>query len=382
MEHIKAYIKKRAKNKKIGIFGTGTNAEIAVDFLNELKISEYVFFDNDAAKIGKTLYNKNILSPAEITWDYFILVSTIYYRDIEKQLNKLGMEDLENFIWVLDLKFYDSWIRWKDAPKVPDISLLDIDDIEQGLKEFVQVEEIQWFDEEKFREFEDKLGFQDIYDRKSNRRYRRKIMEYYCVDKILDFEKWNDQDIYLDVGAAGSPYAKYLRENKKIMAFALDLEEGNYSKLPYYIREDATKMHFKDNEVAAISLQSSFEMFLGNSDMDFVMEASRVLKANGKVVICPLYMHQKFLSTVSPNYYNTGLADLGALECIRLDCRGNVPLGRFYSIKALNERIIKTAKKCGLIPKVYSLPQEKVEKDGFVYLKFLLSLEKPGIVDK
>lgn len=157
MEHIKDYIKKRAKNKKIGIFGTGTNAEIAVDFLNELKISEYVFFDNDAAKIGKTLYNKNILSPAEITWDYFILVSTIYYRDIEKQLNKLGMEDLENFIWVLDLKFYDSWIRWKDAPKVPDISLLDIDDIEQGLKEFVQVEEIQWFDEEKFREFEDKL---------------------------------------------------------------------------------------------------------------------------------------------------------------------------------------------------------------------------------
>lgn len=89
MEHIKDYIKKRAKNKKIGIFGTGTNAEIAVDFLNELKISEYVFFDNDAAKIGKTLYNKNILSPAEITWDYFILVSTIYYRDIEKQLNKL-----------------------------------------------------------------------------------------------------------------------------------------------------------------------------------------------------------------------------------------------------------------------------------------------------
>ena len=53
--------------------------------------------------------NLPILSPAEITWDYFILVSTIYYRDIEKQLNKLGMEDLENFIWVLDLKFYDSF---------------------------------------------------------------------------------------------------------------------------------------------------------------------------------------------------------------------------------------------------------------------------------
>ena len=281
MEYIKDYIKKRVKNKKIGIFGTGNNAAIAVDFLNEMKISEYVFFDNDVTKIGKTLCNKNILSPAEITRDYFILVSTIYFTDIKKQLNKLGMEDLENFLWVLDLNFYDSWIRWKNAPRVPDISFLDIEDIEQELKKYVQVEEIQWFDEEKFREFEDKLGFQHIYDKQDNRRYRRKIMEYYCVDKLLGFEKWNSQDIYLDVGAAGSPYAKYLRENKGILAFALDLEERNYGKLPYYIREDATKMHFRDNEVTAISLQSSFEMFQGNSDMDFIMEASRVLKNAG-----------------------------------------------------------------------------------------------------
>ena len=81
---------------------------------------------------------------------------------------------------------------------------------------------------------------------------------------------------------------------------------------------------------------------------------------------------------MSPNYYHVGGADKDSLECIRLDCRGNVPLGRFYSIAALNERVLKNAKLCGLFPRIYSLAQNLVEKDGFVYLKFILCLEKEG----
>lgn len=376
MRYIRDYIEERAKNKRIGIFGTGNNVAVAVEFLNEVKISEYNFFDNDKSKIGTTLYNKNVLSPSEITDDYFILVSTIYFQDIKRQLNKLGLEEFQDFIWVLDLKYYDSLIQWKNAPRVPDINLSDLEKLEQNLKKYVEVEKIEWFEEKEFRKFENELGFQKIYDKQNNRRYRRKIMEYYFVERLLEFNRWDAKDIYLDVGAAGSPFTKYLRENRKIIAFALDLEKGKYSELPYYIQEDATKMHFKSEEIAAISLQSSFEMFVGTSDIEFIKEAGRVLKTGGKVIICPLYLHPQFLSTVSPNYYNTGLADFGALECIRLDCRGSIPLGRFYSIDALNERIIKIAKKCELIPKVYSLPQEIVEKDGFVYLKFILSLEK------
>ncbi len=41
-------------------------------------------------------------------------------------------------------------------------------------------------------------------------------------------------------------------------------------------------MHFKDNEVTAISLQSSFEMFLGEADMNFIEEAARVLRKRRK----------------------------------------------------------------------------------------------------
>lgn len=201
-------------------------------------------------------------------------------------------------------------------------------------------------------------------------------MEYYCAEKLLKFETWKKDEIYVDVGACGSPFAKYLRERKKINAWAMDLEKGKYDELPYYIQEDATRMHFDDGEVSAISLQSAFEMFLKNGDSDLLREAGRVLRVGGKFIVLPLYMHNQYLSTVSPNYYHTGTADEGSLECIRLDCRGGLPMARFYSVSALKERILGQAAKCGLRPKVYSLPQSCVEKDEFVYLKFILCMEK------
>ena len=53
-----------------------------------------------------------------------------------------------------------------------------------------------------------------------------------------------ENDTYIDVGAAESPFAKYLRENKGINAYALDLKAGRYSELPYYIQERCNKDAF------------------------------------------------------------------------------------------------------------------------------------------
>ena len=378
MEFIKEYIQNQVKNRRIGIFWTGIKAIIAVGFLENIGIHEYVFFDNDQVKVGKMFDTKMILDVSEISKNYFILISTVHFRAISEQLCTLGLEELEDYIWALELEYYDALIRWRNEPKVPEISFSDLEELERKLSLYVDVEKIDWFDEADFEKFEQSLGFQEIYNKQNNKRYRRKIREYYCVERLLKFDEWEKNDTYIDVGAAESPFAKYLRENKGINAYALDLKAGRYSELPYYIQEDATRMHFKDNEVTAISLQSSFEMFLGEADMNFIEEAARVLRKGGKVIICPLYLHKQYLSTVSPNYYHVGGADKDSLECIRLDCRGNVPLGRFYSIAALNERVLKNAKLCGLFPRIYSLAQNLVEKDGFVYLKFILCLEKEG----
>ena len=45
------------------------------------------------------------------------------------------------------------------------------------------------------------------------------MMEYYAVDKMLGFQDWGKDDIYIDIGAAGSPFAKWLRERRGIMAY-------------------------------------------------------------------------------------------------------------------------------------------------------------------
>lgn len=70
------------------------------------------------------------------------------------------------------------------------------------------------------------------------------------------------------------------------------------------------------------------------------------------------------------------MADEKSMECIRTDCRGNLSFARFYNVDALNERILKPAAEYGLTALIYALPQNLVEKDQFVYLKFILVLEK------
>lgn len=371
-DYIKEYVKEQLHQRKVGIFGTGSRAYAARMFLDDIGIFQYVYFDNDVGKVD----NNTVLDPSEINDGYFILISTVYFQEIKMQLDSIGLKEMQDYIWVLDLEYYDALIQYKDEPRVPDLTFQDLDRIEESLKRYVDVVGIDWFNESDFKKYEKQLGFENEYNKIHNPRYRRKIMEYYCVDKLLGFNVWNKDDIYVDIGACGSPFAKYLREKRKIKAYAVDISEGKYENIEYYIKEDATKMHFGDGELRGISAQSAFEMFVGTADIDLIKEISRCLKQKGRAIICPLYMHRKYLSTVSPNYYHKGFADPGSLECIRTDCGGGIPLGRFYDAESLNRRILITARQYGLKPVIHSLPQEVVEKDAFVYLKFILCLEK------
>lgn len=380
-EYIKQYILEKAKVCKIGIWGTGKCAYIAQSVLHEINIDNYVYIDNDISKQGSVFHDKQVVSPLVIDKDWFILISNQFFREISLQLESKEMHELKHYIWAFELDYYDGLIHYQNAPMVPDITFNDLDQIEEMLSKCTSVKKIDWFNEEKFTQFEQSINFSQEYLKGVNKRYRRKIMEYFIVNELLNFDNWNSQDIYIDIGAASSPFAIYLREKLGLKAFALDLEQGIYKDKEYYLQEDATHMHFEDNSVKAMSIQSAFEMFVGTADINFINEAARVLKPGGKVIILPLYMHKKFLSTVSPNFYHKGFADVGALECIRTDCRGGVPLGRFYSVNKLNERVITQAEKSGLSTKVLTLPNEFVEKDGLIYFKFILVLQKMGECD-
>ncbi len=366
MPDIGAYIQGKAEKGKIVILYDGIlsirKLYRAVHYLKMLGVRKYFFA-------------KSVVSFIDNKEKTFLILAVKRPQEIVEELDKMGLSDLEDYINPSELEYYDALIRYQNAPKVPEITEDILYDIETNLRERVLCEDIKYFDKFEFENFKKNLNFGKEYYEDKNGRYNRKIMEFYFVCKFLEFDQWNAEDIYIDVGAAGSPFVQYLRK-RKINAYALDLKSGRYGRLPYYLVEDATNTHFADNSVQGISAQSAFEMFIGNADTKFVKEAARILKPGGKLVIAPLYMHEQYLSTVSPNYYHKGFADEGSFECIRTDCRGGCPMGRFYSVDKLNERVIAVARESGLDTKVYILPNEIVEKDDFVYLKFILEMSK------
>ena len=120
-------------------------------------------------------------------------------------------------------------------------------------------------------------------------------------------------------------------------------------------------------------------MFPYDSDRLLIKEIGRVLKPNGKMIILPLYLHKQYISTVSPNYYGKGTADPDSFECIRTDCWSSVPIGRFYDVDTFERTVLRAAREAGMEATVFSLPNNLVEKDDFVYLKFILQLEKKDV---
>lgn len=368
------FLKGKVKQRTPAIWGIGANSSVGRDMLVNIGIDDWVWIDKKAEGLSQ-FEGKKLIGPEQISQDYYILVSSRFINEIRLFLEDKKMHELDDWIYAIERDYYEALIGHSKGPFVPELTIEDLDVIEQDLKEVVKVVPYK-INEEELEKFEKNLNFEEAYHANTNKRYRRKIMEYYLTEKLHDLSLWNESDIFLDLGAAGSPFARYLRDKRSISAYALDLEEGAYSQYPYYLCEDATHTHFQDNSVAGASMHSSFEMFLHNADTALIQEMARVLKKNSKLMIAPLYMHKRYLSTCSPNYFGKGYADDEAFECIRTDCWSWISSARFYDFKALENRVLYPARKMGLIPTVYSLPNYEVEKDEFVYLKFVLELKK------
>lgn len=381
MTELVTYVREKIKiGRKLALWGIGKVVTEAEQFIQELQADnfcfEYCYIDSDKEKQKKQFHGREVMDPQVISKEWYIIISAGRYPEIVNELEQKGFKELEDFIVILEKEFYNALLQNKGKPSVPEIDWAMLDRIEQDIKKNIPYEMISDISISEFELFEKTLGFGKAYNKEFNKRYRRKVLEYYLVDKLLKFDEWSKDEIYIDVGACGSPFAKYLREKKSINAYAIDLDEGVYSYLDYYQVQDATKTRFENDSIKAMSVQSAFEMFVGKSDTNFIREASRILQGGGRLIILPLYMHERQLSTVSPNYYNKGFADEKSFECIRTDCRGQIPLGRFYSLEGLKERVLNVAKEENLNCKVYILPNELVEKDGFVYLKFVLEISK------
>jgi hypothetical protein len=197
-----------------------------------------------------------------------------------------------------------------------------------------------------------------------------KSLEHYLAAKLLDISK---EDVYIDVGGAGSPTAEIYRKMYGCKTFMQDLVfppgvNGNI------IGGDAGSMPVQDGFASKMACHCSFEHFEGLSDIAFIKEASRVLRSGGKLCILPLYFFTKYAiqtdPTVLPKGYNQFEKD-ATLFCAKNYWQNRH--GRFYDAAHFVSRIVKNMGRLKL--RLYRVQNEK-QIDQSCYLKFVGLFEK------
>ena len=172
------------------------------------------------------------------------------------------------------------------------------------------------------------------YYKNSGDAFIEKCLEHYLVYKFLKFTKG---DVYIDVAAAGSPWAEILN-TKGVESYRLDL---SYPKgiQGINIGANAENTGLPSGSCTALSLQCAYECFMGESDINFVKEASRILNEKGRYVIVPLYLADQYYISTSPYCDQKKVViDDGAKKIWR-DDQYKVPFSRHYSPEAFIERI-------------------------------------------
>ena len=280
---------------------------------------------------------------------------------------------------IIKLKNKSGYTRWKfrHAHIYASPTTVELEKIEQDLA-LMDVPLAAYFPHPaKFNEFQEQAWFpSDYHGGFKSGVWDEKLLEHWIASELLDLMGYTHQDIYVDVAAASSPWAKVLRERKHLNAFAIDLLEvgAAYQHLSYYRIENATATTFPDDSVKGVSLHCAYEMFMGQDDTKLIAELARILKSGGKAIILPLYMHTHYCAYSTPEYFGKGYSDLKAKEYVRVDCSG-VPSSRKYDAKHLKARVLDPIESVGLHYRVYVLRNKEKLGQG-IYCHFILEIEK------
>jgi SAM-dependent methyltransferase len=134
---------------------------------------------------------------------------------------------------------------------------------------------------------------------------RPKILEYYLTTKAL---RPRAGMVYVDLASYMSLYPNYLAEQhgvvairqdmlytpgKRTVAFRSVLKPGQKVQMQC-LGGNAIKLDMPDASADAMALQCSIEHFEGRSDTDAIVEAWRVLKPGGRLLIIPFYCGDKY----------------------------------------------------------------------------------------
>jgi hypothetical protein len=266
--------------------------------------------------------------------------------------------------------------RTRKAPEYPSPGEQDLKSIEAELSGLGVVVEDYRVNIEAFWSFMDSAPFPTSYaGGPEGGVWEEKHMEHFIALQLLDIDSYRADDIYVDVAACNSPWARHLREAHGTNAYAVDLAiDAAYAELPYYRRENATHMDFEDNSIRGMSLHCAFEMFMGEDDTRLMQETARTLQPGGRLLILPLYMHTHYCSYATPEYWGKGYADPAATEYVRRRYRG-IPSSRKYDAAMLKRRVLDPAIHHGLRYRLLAL-RNKAEAGRNIYCHFILELSR------
>jgi len=212
-------------------------------------------------------------------------------------------------------------------------------------------------------------NFPNYFDGGRAKYFVEKSIEHFLAARLLNLSK---DDIYIDVASSNSPAAEIYQKLygcktfRQDLAFAIGIN-GNI------IGGDAANMPVEDGFATKMGLHCSFEHFEGYSDIEFIKEASRVLRKGGKLCILPLYLFKTYAIQTDPSVLpkNGIVFEKDAV----LYCKkgwGNRH-GRYYDIPHFIARIRNNLNDLKLT--IYVVQNEK-ELDPSCYIKFIGLFEK------
>lgn len=204
----------------------------------------------------------------------------------------------------------------------------------------------------------------------------QKLLEYFVSLELLSA---HTDGVVIDVASEWSLFPEVLRERTGAAVYRQDLiyPPGIHGRR---IGGSAAAMAVPAGFADALVLHNAFEHFEGSTDTGFVVEAGRVLRPGGVLLILPLFLSEQHCILSDPLVERRGVAwDPGA-RVVELPWWHN-RFGRFYDAAALERRVLAPARAAGFEVAVHHFANVRDLHPG-LYLHFALALRKAAAGDR
>lgn len=198
--------------------------------------------------------------------------------------------------------------------------------------------------------------------------FSEKSLEHYLAAKFLDL---CEDDVYVDIANGDSPVPEIYSQLYGCEAYRQDIAypKGIHGRV---IGGDASNLPLTDEFFSKMGLHCSFEHFENSADINFVREARRLLRPQGRLCILPLYLYKDYVIQTNPVCVPHGFnfEKDATLYCVR---NWQVHHSRFYSVPQLVRRIKSNLEQLDL---TIHLIENGKEVDPSCYVKFVAVLQK------